>query len=100
MKEIGLTKLLLQETQAGNHARPTPAAVLHLQHVDLQNIARFGAVYADRSGQGMNPATVDGHKIFHARVRRYLAAACIKAAHVHRISRRDREPRLKRAIPT
>src|SRR5580704_3085691 len=99
MEEIRLTKLLFQEAKPSNDACPTPSAVLHSQHIDLQHIARLGAVDADRSGQGMNPAPVDGQKIFHARIRCHLATARVKAAHMHRISRRDGEPRLERAVP-
>jgi hypothetical protein len=73
--------------------------VLHLQYINLQHIAGFRALDADGSGQGMNPAPVDGQKIFHARVRRYLCAARVEAAHVHRISGCDGEPRRERAIP-
>ena len=86
VKEIRLTKLLLKETEPGDHARPTPAQVLHLQDFNLEHIAGLGAVDPDGAGQGMNPAPVNGQKIFHARARRYLTAAGVEAAHVYRVS--------------
>ena len=85
MKEIRLTKLLFQKTEPRDHARPAPAQVLHLQNLNLEHIAGFGAVDPDGAGQGMNPAPVDGQKILHARAWFYLAAAGVEAAHVYRI---------------
>ena len=99
VKEIGLTELVFQKTEAGDHARPTPASVFHLQHLNFEHVAGLGSVDADGAGQGMNPASVDGQKIFDARAWLYLAAAGVEAAHVHGVSGGDRQARFEGAVP-
>jgi hypothetical protein len=87
MKKKGLAKVFLEEAKSGDHARPTPTPVLHLQDLNLEHIAGLGAFDSYGTGERMNPAPIDGLKIFHARAWRYLAAAGVEAAHVHRVSR-------------
>ncbi len=80
MEKIGCTELLLQKPQAGYHAGPAPAEMLHLQYLYFQHIAWFCAFHVDRPRQRVNSPAIDGHVVLQRHARGYLAAARIEAA--------------------
>jgi hypothetical protein len=79
MEEIWLVKTLFQESQAFDHTRPSPAAVLCRKHINLQDVTRLGAVNPNWPGERMDPRAVNA-EIFRGRHPWvYLATACVYA---------------------
>ena len=75
VKEEWLAEAVLQEAEAGNHAGPAPAPVRHLEHVNLQDVARLGAVHVDRAGECVDAIAVDLEKFGERHFRIHLRAA-------------------------
>ena len=75
MKEKWLAEAFLQKAKSGDDARPSPAPVSHLEHVDLENVAGLGALDIDRAGERVDPPAVNGEEFGKRHLGMHLRAA-------------------------
>ena len=98
-KEIGLGEALLEEAEALDDARPAPALVGDFEHVDLEDVAGFGAVDEDGTGEGVNAGAVDGKIFGEVHLGMDLRAARVEALHMNRVAGIDAQARREGAVP-
>ena len=99
MEERGLGETLLEKTQAGNDAGPTPAFVGDVEDIDLENVAGLCSVDGYGTGERVDATAVDGLEMVNGHAGVDLIAAGILTLEVNGVAGRDGETRRKVGIP-
>lgn len=59
VEEVRLTEVIGEKAKAFDDAGPTPAVMVCGENVDLEDVAGFGSLNIDRSGEGVDAGAVD-----------------------------------------
>ena len=92
-------ELVGEEPEPGDDRRPAPARRLEVEQVDLERVARLGAVDRDRPADLVDAIEVQGEELGHAAVGIELAAARVEQIELDDAARVDRRDRLDRRVP-
>ena len=95
VKEKRLGETLLQKAEAGDDARPSPALVRHLENVDLQDVARLGAVHKNGAGERVDSPAIDGQIFSDCHSGANLRAAGVETFEMHCVAGSDDEARFQ-----
>ncbi len=100
VEKIRVGEAFLEKAKPRDHTGPSPAFVRHFEHVHLQDIARFGPVDKNRSGESVNAVAVYFQVLGESHAGAHLGAARVLTFEVNGVAGSDGEARLQIAIPT
>src|SRR4030081_3182408 len=99
MMQVRVGKLVGEQTEARNVARPAPARRLQRQDRDLERIAGPGAVDKDGPGHRVDEGEIELLQGLRRRGLRELPGRSVPGLELHGLAGRDREPRWELVVP-
>ena len=99
LEEIGVGEAFLQKAEAGDDAGPAPAVVMGGDDFDFEDVAGFGVLDPDGSGEGVDAGAVDALVLFEGHGGVDLAAAGVLAIDVDHVVGGDAKTGFMGPIP-
>ncbi len=92
-------ELVGEQPELGDDRRPAPVVRDQLEDLDLERVARFGALDVDRAGDRVDVAHVHLRDVLRRRVPGQLPAGRVRGLELHRRARLDLQHRRDRVVP-